>query len=138
MMLIEMDLVEIQISGENGPQILILKEKDGDRYFPIYIGSYEAAILDQTVRGMETARPLTHDLVLNVVDGLGGELTGIMVDELREETFIGKLMVRISSGETVRIDTRPSDAIVLAMKRRVPIYVAEEVLAATNLERDDD
>ncbi len=138
MVLVEMELVEIQITGESGPQIIILQEKDGDRNFPIFIGNYEIAILDQTVRGLETGRPLTHDLVLNVVDGLGGELTGVMVDELRGQTFIGKLMIKDVNGETIRIDSRPSDAIVLATKTKVPIFVAEEVLQETKLNDDEN
>lgn len=138
MMMVEMELVEIEITGEAGPQVIILQEKEGSRNFPIFIGNYEVMILDQTVRGFDTSRPLTHDLVLNVVEGLGGTLTGILVDELRSETFIGKLLVRDASGETQRIDTRPSDAIILAMKAKVPIYVAEEVLQVTNLEQEDD
>lgn len=137
-MMIEMELVEIQITDELGPQIIILKEKDGDRHFPIFIGNYEVAILDQTVRGMEAARPLTHDLILNVVDGLGGTLTGVVVDELRRDTFHGKLLVRNGDGEVVRIDTRPSDAMVLAMKTRVPIYVEDEVLAQAGRDENDD
>lgn len=137
MMMVEMELVEIQMTGESGAQVIILQEKDGKRNFPIFIGNYEVAILDTVIRGMELERPLTHDLTLNVLDGLGGKLTGIVVDELRGNTFIGKLLVKGPSGEMERIDTRPSDAIILAMKRRVPIYVAEEVLAATNMEEDE-
>lgn len=137
MVMVEMDLIEIEITGENGPQIIILQEKDGDRNFPIYIGNYEVMILDQTVRGFNTSRPLTHDLVLNAIESLGGTLTGVLVSELRGETFIGKLLVRTTDGETTHVDSRPSDAIILAMKRRAPIYVAEEVLAATSSETDE-
>ena len=136
-MMIEMNLIEIQITGEAGPQIIILQEKEGTRHFPIFIGNYEVAILDATVRGIEVERPLTHDLILNVVDGLEGKLTGVVVDELRGNTFIGKLLVKNGSGEVVRVDTRPSDAIILAVKRRVPIYVEDEVLQATNMEDDE-
>ncbi len=138
MMMIEMELAEVQITGEAGPQIIILQEKEGDRSFPIFIGNYEVMILDQTVRGFETSRPLTHDLILNTIEGLNGTLTGVLVDELRNDTFIGKLLVRTTDGEVVRIDTRPSDAMVLAAKTQVPIYVAEEVLAATSLDQTED
>lgn len=136
--MVEMELVEIQITDELGPQIIILREKHGNRHFPIYIGPHEVAILDQTVKGVEPARPLTHDLVLNVLDGLGGRLVGVVVDELRRDTFHGKLLVRGNHGEVERVDTRPSDAIILAMKRSVPIYVEEEVLRATASEEDHD
>ena len=136
-MMIEMNLIEIQITGEAGPQIIILQEKEGTRHFPIFIGNYEVAILDATVRGIEVERPLTHDLILNVVDGMEGKLTGVVVDELRGNTFIGKLLVKNGRGEVVRVDTRPSDAIILAVKRRVPIYVEDDVLQATNMEDDE-
>jgi len=139
MMLIEVELVEIQINGDQqGSQVVILQEKDGARGFAIFIGPYEAAILDQTVHRIETSRPLTHDLILNAIDGLNGTLTGIAVSELRNETFVGKLLVRNGDGETVEIDTRPSDALILAIKRRVPIYAAEEVLSLLAQEEDED
>lgn len=138
MMMVEMELVEIQMTGENGPQIIILQEKEGDRHFPIYIGNYEVLILDQTVRGFQSSRPLTHDLIVNVIEGLNATLTGVVVDELRGDTFIGKLLVRNADGEMEQIDSRPSDAIIVASKRQVPIYVAEEVLQATNLNDDED
>ena len=137
-MMIEMELVEIETTGDLGPQIMILKEKDGDRYFPIFIGNYEVHILEQSVKGIETTRPLTHDLVLNVVDDLGGTLTGVLVDSLKQDTFYGKLLVRNGDGDTIRIDSRPSDAIVLAVKRRVPIYVEQEVLDVTTGDEDTD
>ncbi|CAN5310773.1 bifunctional nuclease family protein [soil metagenome] len=131
-MMIEMDLVEIQVSETTGSQVVTLQEKDGARNFQIYIGPYEAAILDHAVKGQQAPRPLTHDLVLNVIDGLGGKLTGVLVDELRNDTFYGKLLVRTGAGEVERIDSRPSDAIVLAMKEKAPIYVEDEVLEMTS------
>ena len=137
-MMIEMDLVEIQISEHTGHQIIILQEHEGSRNFPIFIGPYEAAILDHAVKGLEAPRPLTHDLILNVIQGLGGRLSGVVVDELRNDTFIGKLLVRTGDGQVERIDARPSDAIVLAMKEKVPIYVEDEVLSATSGDDDDD
>ncbi len=139
MMMVEMELVEIQITGElTGPQVIILQEKKGTRNFPIFIGPHEVSVLDQTVRRVPLSRPLTHELILNVIDGLGGVLTGVVVDELRQETFIGKLLVKTPEGQTERIDSRPSDAIILAMKRKVPIYVAEEVLAMTSGDPEDE
>lgn len=138
-MMIEMELVEIQISEEPpAHQILILQEKDGTRNFPIFIGTYEVVILDQSVKGYEAPRPLTHDLVLNAIDEMGGKLTGVLVDELRNDTFIGKLLVRTPDGEVVRVDARPSDAIILAVKEHAPIYVEEEVLAMTSGDEDDE
>lgn len=137
MNMVEMDLVEIQITNDAPHQVIILQEKEGTRHFPIYIGNYEVTVLDSAIRDVTHERPLTHDLALNIVDGLEGKLTGVVVDELRGNTFIGKLLVKNGHGEVTHIDTRPSDAIILAVKRRVPIYVEEEVLASTNIEENE-
>lgn len=137
-MMIEMELVEIEISDASSHQIIILQEKEGTRNFPIFIGLCEAMALDTAVKRIDPPRPMTHDLIVNSIDQLGGTLTGIVIDELRDEVFHGKLLVRLSDGDTIRIDCRPSDATVLAMKARVPIYVEDEVLAATTREDDDD
>ena len=143
-MMIEMELVEIATGVPDEPMRLnptvILQEKDvaEPRSFPILIGPYEASILDATVRGMVAPRPLTHDLILNVLDTIDGRLTGVVVDELRHDTFIGKLLVRTGGGMVERVDCRPSDALILAMKRGLPIYVEEDVLNATNGNPDDD
>ncbi|MEO8376842.1 MAG: bifunctional nuclease family protein [Candidatus Sumerlaeota bacterium] len=137
MIMVEMDLVEIQMTNDAPHQVIILQEKEGTRHFPIYIGNYEVTVLDSAIRDVTHERPLTHDLALNIVESLEGKLTGVVVDELRGNTFIGKLLVKNGHGEVTRIDTRPSDAIILAMKRRVPIYVEEEVLASANLEENE-
>lgn len=138
--MVEMDLVEIQVAEMSGVQIIILQEKEGTRHFAIFIGPYEASILEHAIKGFHAARPLTHDLILNVIEGMEGRLVGVLVDELRNDTYHGKLLVKTGNGVVARIDSRPSDAIVLAMKERVPIYVEEEVLRATNNEEgpDDD
>lgn len=127
--LIEMELREIQIKDDAiGSQIVILGEKEGSREFPIFIGFAEAVALDYALHGVEHQRPMTHDLIYNVIDGLGAQVAHIIVDDLRENTFFGKLAVARSDGEYELVDARPSDAIVLATKRRLPIFVAEHVL----------
>ncbi len=136
-MMVEMELVEIVISGTTGHQVIFLQEKEGSRNFPIFIGLFEADAMDDAVKGSPHTRPMTHDLILNCIRDLGGDLTGVYVDELRNDVFHGKLLVRDGNGETIRIDTRPSDAIVLAAKANVPIYVAEDVLSVTTKEDDD-
>ncbi len=126
--MIEMEIRELQMSDALSTQIVVLEEKEGARRFPIFIGPHEAMALYNAIHRRSSPRPMTHDLVLNALEGLGAELEGVLVDELANEVYHGKLLVRTSDYETVRIDTRPSDAMVLAMKRRVPIYVAPEVL----------
>ncbi len=128
--MVEMELREIQISHISPYHIVVLEEKGGGRCFPIYIGQNEAKSADDAVFGRQAFRPLTHDLIVNVLSGLNAELEGIMVDALAKDTFHGKLLVRTEQDTHVKIDSRPSDAIVLALKTGVPIFVAEEVLDA--------
>ena len=122
-----MELKRIIISEVHDQQVIMLKEVEGDRSFPIVIGIFEATSIDRRVRGLPSPRPLTHDLVANVVDQLGAELQDIYISELREHTYYAKLRIRMN-GEMVEVDSRPSDAIALAVTAKVPIYVAEDVL----------
>ena len=126
---VPMELSRIIISEINDQQVIYLKEIDGERSFPILIGIFEATSIDRRVKGFDTPRPLTHDLVVSVVDNLGGELQDVVINELREHTYYARLRVR-HEGELVEIDARPSDAIAVAVTCRppLPIYVAEEVL----------
>jgi bifunctional DNase/RNase len=125
-----MELARIIISEINDQQVIYLKEVGGERSFPILIGIFEATSIDRRVKGFASPRPLTHDLIVNVVEGLGGELQDVLISELREHTYYAKLRVR-HDGELVEIDARPSDAIAVAVtcSPPLPIYVNEEVLA---------
>ena len=124
---VHMELKRIIISEVHDQQVIMLKEVDGDRNFPIVIGIFEATSIDRRVKGMPSPRPLTHDLVASVVDNLGGELRDIYISELKDHTYFAKLRIR-QNGEMIEVDCRPSDAIALAVTARVPIYVAEDVL----------
>jgi bifunctional DNase/RNase len=122
-----MELRRIIISEIHEQQVIKLKEVDGERAFPIVIGIFEATSIDRRVKGIPNPRPLTHDLVTNVVESLGGEIQDLYISELRENTYFAKLRVR-KEGELIEIDCRPSDAIALAVTAKVPIYGAEDVL----------
>jgi len=124
---VQMDLRRIIISEIHEQQIILLREVDGERNFSIMIGIFEATSIDRRVKKLPSPRPLTHDLVANVVDSLGGELRDIYISELRDHTYYAKLRIRMN-GEMVEVDCRPSDAIALAVTANVPIYVAEDVL----------
>ncbi len=124
---VQMDLRRIIISEIHEQQIILLREVDGERSFSIMIGIFEATSIDRRVKKLPSPRPLTHDLVVNVVDSLGGELRDIYIRELRDHTYYAKLRIRMN-GEIVEVDCRPSDAIALAVTANVPIYVAEDVL----------
>jgi hypothetical protein len=122
-----MELRRIIISEIHEQQVIMLREVEGERHFSIMIGIFEATSIDRRVKKLPSPRPLTHDLVANVVESLGGELRDIYISELRDHTYFAKLRIRMN-GEMVEVDSRPSDAIALAVTANVPIYVAEEVL----------
>jgi uncharacterized protein len=126
---VAMELSRIIISEINDQQVIYLKEVDGPRAFPILIGLYEAISIQRHVKGEETPRPLTHDLLVSAVESLGSEFQDVVISELREHTYFAKLRVR-HDGELVEIDARPSDAIAVAVTcdPPLPIFVAEDVL----------
>ncbi|MFT5523769.1 MAG: bifunctional DNase/RNase [Pirellulaceae bacterium] len=126
---VEMQLSRIIISEINESQVIYLKEVNGERQFPILIGIFEATSIDRRVKDYETPRPLTHDLVVNIVEKMGGELDSVIIDDLREHTYFAKLRIR-RDGDLIEIDSRPSDAIAVAVtcSPALPIYVAENVL----------
>ena len=126
---VQMCLSRIIISEINDQQVVYLKEVDGERMFPILIGIFEATSIDRRVKDHQSPRPLTHDLLVNSVEALGAELDSVVISELREHTYYAKLRVR-HEGELIEIDSRPSDAIAVAVTcdPQLPIYVAEDVL----------
>jgi bifunctional DNase/RNase len=124
---VQMELTRIIISENTEQQIIFLREVDGDRNFPIVIGLFEATSIERRVKQQNAARPLTHDLLASTIELLGGELQDIYINELRDHTYYAKLRIR-HDGEIVEVDSRPSDAIAVAVTVDVPIYVSEEVL----------
>jgi len=124
---VRMDLARIVISETSQEQIIVLRERDGNRRFPIVIGLTEAYAIDRRVKNITTARPLTHELLANVIHDLEGELSKIVIHDLREHTFYAKLVIR-QGGRLVEVDARPSDAIALGVAGDTPIYVEEAVL----------
>ena len=128
-MSIQMELSKIIISEMQDQQIIVLTEVDGDRKFPIVIGSPEAMAIDRRLKGNPPPRPLTHDLLAAVITELGGSMERIEIHNLQDHTFFARLHIR-QNGTTVKIDSRPSDAIALGVATGVPIFVAEHVLDA--------
>lgn len=122
-----MELRRIIISEVDEHQVIVLREVDGERSFPIVIGLFEATSIDRRVKGLPTPRPLTHDLIVNAVEQLGAEVQDIIISDLKEHTYFAKLRIR-QEGELVEVDCRPSDAIAVAVTAKVPIFVNEEVL----------
>ncbi len=123
----QMELSRIIINEINDQQVIYLREVAGERMFPILIGIFEATSIDRRVKDISTPRPLTHDLLVNLVETMGGEFQDVVISELREHTYYALLRVR-QEGELLEIDARPSDAIAIAVTCDLPIYVNEEVL----------
>jgi len=132
---VEMELSRVLIQENVGQQIIVLKERHGNRSFPLVIGIAEAFAIDRRLKGIKTPRPLTHDLIQNVITSLGGQLERIVIHDLREilvegfpeHTFFAHLVIR-QNGQLQLVDSRPSDAIALGVVHNTPIYVAEHVL----------
>lgn len=132
-----MDKIQVDILGlssspsAGGAYALLLKESFGVRRLPIIIGSFEAQSIALEIEGIKPPRPLTHDLMKNIVDDLGGTVVEIYIDELRDNTFFAKIILEVST-LTNTIDARPSDAIALAVRTGCQIFVAEEVMRAAS------
>lgn len=128
-----MEKVQVDILGlstspsSGGAYALILKEMNGSRRLPIIIGAFEAQSIALEMEGIKPPRPLTHDLMKNIIDTFGVSLQDVFINELRDGTFYAKITIEGVS-ESQEVDSRPSDAIALAVRYGVPIFVAEEVL----------
>jgi len=131
---VQMKLSRIITSDISPEQIIYLKEVEGERTFPIIIGIFEANSIERRVRKnpVQPARPLTHDLMIKIVQELGGELDSVVISELRDRTYYAQLRIK-REGEMIEVDSRPSDAIAIAVtcEPPLPIYVSEEVLDET-------
>jgi uncharacterized protein len=133
---VQMELRRIIISEVHDQQVIVLREVEGEqRSFPIVIGIFEATSIDRRVKNQPTPRPLTHDLLAQVIEDLGGEIQDVIISDLKEHTYFAKLRIR-HEGDLVEIDSRPSDAIAIAVTAKVPIYVSEDVLAETEEENE--
>jgi bifunctional DNase/RNase len=124
---VRMELSRVIITELGDQQVIFLREVDGERSFPIMIGTTEAIAIDRRLKGIETPRPMTHDLLSDVIVKLGARVKKIVISELRNHTFIATLHL-VTAGGTVEVDSRPSDAIAVGVASDTPIYVAEEVL----------
>ncbi len=132
-----MDKVQVEILGlssspsAGGAYALLLKETYGLRRLPIIIGTFEAQSIALELEGIKPPRPLTHDLMKSVIESLGGSIQEVIISDLRDNTFYGRIIIEIS-GLTNEIDSRPSDAIALAVRTKTPIFVSEDVMRAAS------
>ena len=125
--MIEMTIDSIRVSLMNYQRVVILKEKMSERYLPIWIGPAEADAIAVKLQGVAVPRPLTHDLLLTVIDALGATVNSIIVSDLKSDTFYAKIILNVG-GEQMEVDSRPSDALALAVRVETPIYAEETVL----------
>src|SRR5215207_7964396 len=126
-MLIEMTIKGLMVDPITNMPIVILKDKDGDRVLPIWVGIFEANAIALQIENIATPRPMTHDLLRNVIKDLDGTVERVVVCDLRDNTFYAVIYLTVR-GESVAIDARPSDAIALALRTRSPILVEETVI----------
>jgi len=135
--MIEVVIDSVRVSLTNQQRIVVLRETNAERYLSIYIGPYEAEAITIALQEIEVARPQTHDLLKNVINTLNGRLVRVEVVALREDVFYGNLVVE-SNGRIVNIDSRPSDALALAVRAHVPVFVSREVMESAGVVPEKD
>ena len=135
--MIEMELVGVRVELPHNQPIVLLKERSGERFLPIWIGAVEATSIAFALQGVTTPRPMTHDLLRDLLESLQVSVDRIIVTELRERTFYAEIQMT-NEGRQVIVSSRPSDAIALAVRATVPIYAEEGVLAEAGIEIEDE
>lgn len=135
--MIEVTIDSIRVSLMTQHRIVVLKAEEGDRFLPIWIGPFEADAITLQLQGMEAPRPLTHDLLKNVLTRLGGEVQHIIISGLEKNTYFARIILDVD-GETMEIDSRPSDAIALAVRVDAPILVTEDVMDQAGLQPEEE
>jgi bifunctional DNase/RNase len=126
--LVQMEVSKIRIDERRGEQVVVLKERGGNRFLPIIIGISEVTAIKMKISGIQPPRPLTHDLLRDTILQLGATLQRIVITKLEFNTFFAKLILQSKEGQLFEVDARPSDSIAVALRADAPIFVAEEVL----------
>ncbi|HEX9115260.1 MAG TPA: bifunctional nuclease family protein [Anaerolineae bacterium] len=135
--MVEVAIDSVRISLMSQHRIVVLKEQDSPRYLPIWIGPFEADAITIELQGVEVARPLTHDLLKSVIDKLGAEVERVAITDLRNDTFYAQITLRVN-GRRMEVDSRPSDAIALAVRTRVPVFVDDQVMEQAAITPEED
>lgn len=135
--MVEVVIDSIRVSLMSQQRIVILREKNAERYLPIWIGIYEAESITIALQEVEVARPLTHDLVKNIFSELNARLVQVEVVALRDDTFYGNIVAEVD-GRTLNIDSRPSDALAIAVRAHVPILVDQAVMDSAGITPEED
>ncbi|HVL63699.1 MAG TPA: bifunctional nuclease family protein [Actinomycetota bacterium] len=135
--MVELQLVGVRVELPSNQPIVLLKETDGERYLPIWIGAVEATAIAFALQGIQTPRPMTHDLLRDVLSEVGVNVERILINELVDQTFYA-LIRMTSDGRTSEVSSRPSDAIALAVRINAPIFASEDVLEQAGIELRDE
>lgn len=135
--MIEVTIDSIRVSLMSQHRIVVLKEESGARFLPIWIGPFEADAITLQLQGIDAPRPLTHDLLKTVIETLGGEVLHIVISGLEKNTYFARIVLDVD-GDTVEVDSRPSDAIALGVRVNAPIYVADEVMEQAGLKPEEE
>ena len=133
----EMSIESVRLSLQNYQRVVILREKDASRYLAIWIGPAEADAIVVRLQDVQVARPLTHDLLRNVIEEFGGQIRHILLNDLANDTFFARIVLDVN-GQEMEIDSRPSDAIALAVRVNAPIYAEESVLERAGILLDEE
>ena len=136
-MLIEVAIDSVRVSLMSQHRIVVLKDMNSSRFLPIWIGPFEADAITIELQGVEVARPLTHDLLKSLITKLGAEIESVAITDLRNDTFFAQISLTVN-GHRMEIDSRPSDAIALAVRARVPVYVSDEVMEQAAITPEQD
>jgi bifunctional DNase/RNase len=135
--MIEVTIASIRVSLMSQNRIVELREEGGDRILPIWIGPFEAESITLQLQSVDVPRPLTHDLLKSVIETLGGEVLHILISGLEKSTYFARIVLDVD-GDTMEIDSRPSDAIALAVRVNAPIYVADDVMDQAGLRPEEE
>jgi bifunctional DNase/RNase len=135
--MIELNLVGVRVELPTNQPIVLLKEREGERYLPIWIGAMEATAIAFALQGIVTQRPMTHDLLKNILEEVGAQVDRIVITELKEGTFYAVIHMSVN-GSSYEVSSRPSDAIALAVRVNTPIFANEEVLTEASIVIRDD
>lgn len=125
--MIEVQVAHLGLDQNTNSPVVLLKERDGERVLPIWIGPAEASAIAMELQGVKAQRPMTHDLLKHVIVGLGGELRRVTITNVRDNTYFAELLLR-RDGQMVQVDARPSDSIALALRLRAPIFTSDDLL----------
>lgn len=135
--MIEVTIDSVRVSLMSQHRIVVLREENGERYLPIWIGPFEADAITIQLQGIEVARPMTHDLLKQLIDTLDGEVVYVVISDLQNDTFYAKIVLNIH-GDTIEVDSRPSDAVALAVRVEAPIYVEDDVMDRAGMEPEEE